>query len=349
MNVQRSKEKRITIHDIAREIGIAPSSVSKALNNLPTISDRIKVLVRAKAKELNYVHNSGAANLRKGTSQLVGVVVPRINAAFFSDVIAGIEEKCFEYNHRLIICQSDETFVREVQAVETLIQQNVDCILISLSKETKTNLHLKEIVDRNIELIQFDRVDESFKSHIIVNDNEKVALKAVKHLLSQGYKQIAYFGGAEHIPAYKERKKGYLAALKSAGINIPYQHVVDDVSQKERAYITAIELLKGNNPPDAFFTVSDHAALGILSAIKELGLKTPEDVGIVGFANETFTEATCPTLTSIDQQSRKMGLMASDIFFKKFREKEKQPSLRKQETLVIKSTVVIRASSSRKK
>src|SRR5436190_23300996 len=128
MHTKRVKEKRITIHDIAREIGIAPSSVSKALNNLPSVSDKIKTLVKAKAKELNYKYNSSAANLRRGSSRTIGVIVPKINVAFFADIIAGIEENCFEHNHRLIICQSDESFVKEVQAVETLVQQNVDCI-----------------------------------------------------------------------------------------------------------------------------------------------------------------------------------------------------------------------------
>lgn len=347
MSSDSSKEKRVTIHDIAREVGLAPSSVSKALNNLPSISDRIKALVQAKAKELNYIHNSSAANLRRGTSRLIGVIVPRINAAFFSDVIAGIEEKCFENNHRLIICQSNEIFVKEVQAVETLIQQNVDCIIMSLSQETKTNEHLKQIVDRNIHLIQFDRVDESFESHLIINDNEMAAYKAVKHLLSQGYKQIAFFGGAQHIPVYKERKKGYLAALKEAGITVPHNYVVDDVNKKDAASQAATELLAQASFPDAFFAVSDHAALGILNAVKLAGKSVPCEVGIIGFANEAFTDATSPTLSSVDQQSKKMGLAASDLFFNNLNDKNLQASKMKPVKIIIESSMVLRDSSHR--
>ena len=345
----KEKKKRATIRDIADAVGIAPSSVSKALNDLPTISENMKILVRAKAQELNYKHNSSAANLRRGTSRTIGVIVPKINVAFFADIIAGIEQTCFENDHRLIICQSDESFEREVQAVETLIQQNVDCVLISLSQETKTTDHLKEITNHNIQLVQFDRVDHAFGSHILVNDNQEASFKAVQHLVSQGYKRIAFFGGPDYLPLYKERKQGYLDAIRTSGLIIPYNFIVDNILKKEPAEAAAIELLKLKTAPDAFFSVSDYAALGVLKAARRYNKKVPEDIGIIGFSNEAFTEVTSPTLSSVSQQSRKMGRETANVYFNHVLNQRADDKAFPSLKLVIESSIIVRESSCRKK
>jgi LacI family transcriptional regulator len=348
MSAKNPKNKRVTIHDIAREVGIAPSSVSKALNDLPSVSDKVKTLVKAKAKELNYKHNSSAANLRRGSSRTIGVIVPKINVAFFSDIIAGIEENCFENNHRLIICQSDESYVKEVQAVDTLIQQNVDCILISLSQETRATEHLREIADHHIHLIQFDRVDPNFGSHSIVNDNKNASYKAVRHLIEQGYQRIAFLGGPDYLPLYRDRKEGYLLAIREADLNIPYNYVMDDVLNQELALTRATELFGHKTPPDAFFTVSDSAALGVLKSALRAGLSVPEDVGIVGFANEVFTEVTSPTLSSVTQQSKKLGKEAANVYFNHILKPKQTGKTPAFVNLVIESSLIIRESSQRK-
>lgn len=348
MGDKTTRSKRVTIHDIAREIGIAPSSVSKALNDLPSISSKIKTLVKAKATELNYKHNLSAANLRRGSSRTIGVVVPKINVAFFSDAIGGMEENCFENNHRLIICQSDESYEKEVQAVETLIRQNVDCIIISLSHETVATGHLKEIAEHHINLIQFDRVNDQFKSHIIVNDNKAVSYKAVKHLTAQGYKKIAFLGGPDHLSAYRERREGYMQAMEEADLTIPYHYVVPDVGNMPKAMAAAEKLLQRKDRPDAFFAVSDHAALGVLKVAAAMGINIPEDMGIMGFANEMFTDVTSPRLSSVDQQSKQIGREASNIYFNhiiKARAANKPVGLIRK---VIESKVVVRESSSRR-
>ncbi len=342
------KGKRITIYDIAREVGIAPSSVSKALNNLPSVSNRIKALVNAKANELNYKYNSNAANLRSGFSRTIGVIVPKINVAFFSNAIAGMEEVCFENNHGLIICQSDESYEKEVQCIQTLIHQNVDCILISLSQETRSTQHLMEIKNNRMELVQFDRVDESFASHRVVNDNSHAAYEAVKHLIEQGYKKIAFLGGSNHLAVYNNRKQGYLQAIKEADLNIPYNYILDNEFKTETAQKAAIELLQYKDPPDAFFTVTDHAALGVLKAACSLGLRVPDQVGIIGFSNETFTEVTFPTLSSVDQQSRNLGKAAANMYFNHVLAGEAANAVAQSfEMQVIESSLIVRESSER--
>lgn len=350
MNNKTIKARRVTIYDIAKEVGIAPSSVSKALNDLPSISDKVKNLVKATAKELNYKHNSNAAGLRRGTSRTIGVIVPKINVAFFSDAISGMEEACFENNHSLIICQSDESYAKEVQSVETLIRQNVDCIILSLSKETKTSVHLHEITKHNMDLIQFDRVDDGFNSHIIVNDNKQTAYIAVKHLIEQGYKKIAFMGGPDHLAVYKDRKEGYIQAIEEAGLDIPYNYILDNALKTDTALKAAMDLLQHKNPPDAFFTVTDHSALGVLKAANALGRSIPKEVGVVGFSNEAFTEVTHPTITSVDQKGKKLGRAAADVYFNHLLPLRNDTANTivdfKKET--IEGTLVIRESSSRK-
>ena len=146
-------QKRYTIYDIAKELGIAASAVSKALNNQKGVSKDVKERVLQKAAEMNYKHNSHAANLRRGSSKTIGVIVPHLNQRFFSDAIAGIEEACFENNHRLVICQSHNSYEKESIAIQTLIQHNVDCILISISSETTSDEHLTEVLENNIHLV----------------------------------------------------------------------------------------------------------------------------------------------------------------------------------------------------
>lgn len=347
MTKKTGKNRRITIYDIAKEVGIAPSSVSKALNDLPTVSAKVKTLVQAKARELNYKHNSNAASLRRGKSKTIGVIVPKINIAFFSEAIAGMEEACFENGHSLIICQSDESFSKEVQSVETLIRQNVDCIIISLSQETKTSDHLQEIINHHLELVQFDRADHQFESHTIVNDNLQSAYLAVNHLIQQGFKKIAFMGGSEHLVVYKERKEGYIKAIKEAGLSIPYNFLLDQVLKEETALKAATELLAGREKPDAFFTVTDHAALGVLKAARQAGIKVPEQLGIVGFSNEAFTDVTFPTISSVDQRAKKLGKAAANMYFKRLIATDLPQTEQLFEKEVIDCVLIIRESSQR--
>jgi DNA-binding LacI/PurR family transcriptional regulator len=273
------------------------------------------------------------------------VIVPKINTTFFSNAIAGMEEACFKNNHNLIICQSDESYLKETQAVATLIHQNVDCIIISLSIESRSSTHLQEIMNHHVNLIQFDRVDDTISSHSIVNDNKNAAYMAVKHLIQMGYRKIAFLGGSDYLTIYKDRKEGYLKAIKEFKLRIPYHYIVDNALTTESGMQVATELLKSKEPPDSFFTISDYSALGVLRAAKSLSLKVPEQIGIVGFANETFTDLVTPSISSVDQKSRKLGKDAATIYFDFILGQRNAGTFKKQ---IIKSSMVIRESSSKK-
>jgi len=337
--------KRVTIYDIAKELGISASYISKALNNHPTISEKVRETVKKKALELNYKQNSHAANLRQGSSKTIGVIVPHINQSFFSEAIAGIEEVCFEHNHGLIICQSHEFFKQECKAIDTLIHQNVDCILISVSAETLSASHLETIKKNKIQLIQFDRCIDTLDSYKVLNDNKEASYSVVKNLINEGYTKIAFLGGPEHLTVFKNRKEGYLKAIKEAGLIIPYNYIVDDVLYSKKASEAAEEILSLKEPPDAFFTVSDHQSLEVFKIAESMGIMIPEQLGIFGFANEDFGEIIKPALSSVDQRSKELGKQAANLYFKKIRNKnEDHPT---DKNIIIESQIIIRQSSVR--
>mgnify|MGYP001285167247 CR=1 FL=1 len=337
------KGKRVTIYDLASALGISASYVSRALNNHPSISDKMKSLVKAKATELNYKHNSHAANLRRGSSRTIGVIVPKINENFFAQAIAGIEEICFANDHSLIICQSDESFKKEQIAVETLIRKNVDCILISVSLETTTSAHLQEILQHHIRLVQFDRYLGDIDSFIITNDNRQTAYNATRHLIKQGYRRIAFFGGPDHITVFKNRKEGFLDAMREAGLAVPYDFVVENALSKEAGARAATQLLALKEPPQAVFAASDYGALGAMQVARAMNIKMPEQLGLIGFANEEFTELIQPALSTVDQKSRELGRCAANLYFTKLLDKKmnEKPSVQ-----IIESRIMIRESSS---
>jgi LacI family transcriptional regulator len=340
------QKKRTTIYDIAKKLNIAASSVSRALNNSGDINEDTKKLVLATAAELNYKRNVMASNLRKGQSKTIGVVVPRINQNFFSNVISGIEEAAHQKGYNLIICQSNELHEREIQCINTLINQHVDCIVISVSAEGGDYAHLQNVLDNGIRLVQFDRVAGELETLKVINDTEQVSLEAVSHLIAQGYKRIALLEGPQKLNIFRERKTGYLNALKIHGLPVVDELIVENAWTKELGATATRKLLSLPEPPDAIFaSTSDFSALGVLEVASMMGIKVPAELGICGYSNEAFTEITSPSITTIDQFSILMGKTIADLYFK---EMDKDESVHTSKTISIKPQLIIRASTSRK-
>jgi len=341
------KKKRTTIYDIAEKLNITASSVSRALNNSNYVNENTKQLILKTAAELNYKRNTLASNLRKGHSKTIGIVVPRINQNFFSNVIAGIEEATYEKGYNLIICQSNESQAKEIKCINTLINQQVDCIVISVSADSKDHKHLKNVIDHGIQLIQVDRVIDELETLKVINDNEKASFEAVSHLIEQGYKRIALLEGPQNLAIFKQRKVGYLAALKKYTLPVIDELVIKNAWTKELGAEATRKLLSLPDPPDAIFaSTSDFSALGTLEVATAMGFKVPEQLGILGYANEPFTELTSPSITTIDQFSVHMGKTVADLYFK---EMENKDTVIVPKTISVKPELIVRASTSRKK
>ncbi|MFC5284537.1 LacI family DNA-binding transcriptional regulator [Pedobacter alpinus] len=314
------KQKRTTIYDIAKKLNLNASSVSRALSGNSNVSETTKALILKTAKELNYRQNSMASNLRKGENQTIGIVVPRINQNFFANAIAGIEEVTYQKGYNLIICQSNESAEREIKCIDTLINQHVSCIILSTSADFEDNSHLKSLAEHDIKLIQFDRVDETLDTYKVLSGNEEAAFEAVSHLIEQGYKRIALLEGPQNLSIFRERKAGYLAALKKNGFPVIKELIRENAWTRELGAIATENLLALPEPPDAIFaSTSDFAALGVLDVAQSKGINVPQQLGICGFSNEDFTEITQPSITTIDQFSKEIGKSIANLYFQKIK------------------------------
>lgn len=339
--------KRTTIYDIAKKLNLNASSVSRALSNQSNVSEATMSLILQTAKELNYKPNSMASNLRKGENKTIGVVVPLINQNFFSNVIAGIEEVTYQNGYNLVICQSNESYEREVKCIETLINQHVSCIIISVTADFQDDNHLKNIKNHQIQLIQFDRVADDLETFKVVNDNMQSAKDAVLHLVEQGYRRIALLEGPQNLNIFRQRKLGYLSALEIHDMPIIPELIIQNAWTKELSIEATKALLDLPEPPDAIFaSTSDFAALGVLEVAHERGISVPQQLGICGYSNEDFTQITNPSLTTIDQFSNKIGKTIADLFFEEMNAKEVKLDYK---TEMIKPQLIIRGSTLRNK
>jgi LacI family transcriptional regulator, repressor for deo operon, udp, cdd, tsx, nupC, and nupG len=345
-NNSMKPKKRVTIYDIAERLNITASSVSRALNNSNHVNEQTKKLVLKTAAELNYKRNVLASNLRMGKTHTIGVVVPRINQNIFSNVIAGIEEITNNQNYNLIICQSNESVAKEIKCVNALVNQHVDCIVISMSVETEDISHLRNVIDHGIQLIQFDRVATELETLKVINDNEQASMEAVEHLIEQGYKRIALLEGPQNLNIFKQRRDGYIKALKKHNIPVADELMMKNAWTKELGATATRQLLSLPQPPDAIFaSTSDFSALGVLDVAHDMNVQVPSQLGICGYANEAFTELTNPSITTIDQFSIHMGRTIANLYFDEMKNSEVAVTPR---VISLKPELIVRSSTLRK-
>lgn len=336
------RKQHITIHDIARELNVSASTVSRALQNHPRISLSTREAVQKLAAQYRYQPNVVASSLRKGMSNTVGVIVPRINRNFFANVIGGMEEILASAGHHLMICQTHENYESEVLAIQTLINARVEAIILSISMETTRSEHLNMLRDLGIRLFFFDRLFEGIEAGSVVIDDKKGAYQNVKHLLDQGYSRIIHLAGSENIPIYRERKKGYLEAMQEAGIDVPPSWIIEESLILEGGNRAFQKAMKQPLPPDAFFCAGDYAALGVLQAAKKRGMNVPQQLGITGFANEPFTAFLEPALTTVDQRGEEMGKQVAQMYLGGG---EGEVPMDECETIVLEPELIVRESS----
>ncbi len=339
------EEKKSTIHDIARELKVTASTVSRALNDNPRISEEMRRTVKAMAVRMDYEHNHIAAALRSGKTRIVGVIVPTANRSFFASVVRGIEAVTNEAGYNVIISQSNDDYAQEVSIIDTLLRLRVDGIIASISRETSTFDHFHKVREKGVPLVLFDRVTEDLGGSTIAVDDYIGAVRAVEHLIQQGYRRIAHFAGPQNLNIYRNRYQGYRDALEAAGFPFdPALVPIGPVALDDgRQYMT--RLLELPEPPDAIFSASDYAALGAMQVLKEHKIGIPEQVGLVGFANEAFTSYVEPGLSSVNQHSERMGEFAARIFLEQVQAPKDKPFMPRKTVLT--PELVLRGSSMR--
>lgn len=336
---------KVTIHDIAEKLNITASTVSRALNNSPRISDATKKAVLKAAKQMNYQPNNIAAALRNGKSNIIGIIVPTADRAFFASVVRGIEEVANTLDYKVIISQSYDNYDKEVQTIDALFRARVDGIIASIGKNTEDFEHFKRAQQKGMPLVLFDRTTDELEVSQVLIDDYYGAYKIVEHLIEQGCRRIAHFTNPKKVSVFKERLRGYTDALKDNGLPFDEQLVVQSNLQLEDGRASMEQLLKLKEMPDAVFSASDFAAMGAMQVLKEQNIRIPEQIALAGFSNDPFTSFTDPPLTTVDQLSRTMGKMAAELFFQQLKSEDTKYIPQKT---VLKPELVIRKSSLKK-
>jgi LacI family transcriptional regulator len=307
---------RTTIHDIARKLNITASTVSRALNDNPRISEETKKAVLKTARKLNYQPNMIAAALRNGRSNIIGIIVPTVDRTFFSSVVRGIEEIANQSKYNVMICQTYDDYEKEIATVDALLNARVDGIIASHGKSTTDFSHFLKVKERGIPLILFDRSNDELQVSQVLIDDYLGAFRATEHLAQQGCKRIAHFTNTRKISIYKERLRGYKDALAANGLKYDQTLMIESNLQLEDGRNSMLQLMKLKQLPDAVFSASAYGAMGALQICNEKGIKVPQQVAIVGFSNEPFTSFTEPAITTVDQHSMRIGNAAAQIFLK---------------------------------
>jgi LacI family transcriptional regulator len=338
------KKSNVTIKDIAKELGVSPSTVSRALKDHPDISQETKNQINDLAKKLNYQPNTVALSLRQSKTNTIGVIIPEIAHFFFSAVISGIEDIAHDAGYHVIITQSNESFEREVMNTKALFNSRVDGILMSVSRETENYDHLQSLLDYDIPLVFFDRIIDSLNACKVIVNDEQGAYEATTHLIEQGCYRIAHLAGPQNLAISKNRLNGYKAALADN------RYMIDDNLIKvcglgtfEEAESITNEILEYRFPPDAIFANNDVAAYGAMMAIRKKKLRIPEDIAIVGFSNWRFSSLIQPALSSVTQPGFKMGQEATRLLMKQINKADDEESI--TETISLKTNLVVRESS----
>lgn len=339
------KKKKTTIIDIAEELNITASTVSRALKDHPKISETTKKQVLKAAKRLNYHPNNIAAALRNGKSNLLGVMVPVTDENFFASAIRGIEEVANQSGFRVLITQSNDSTEKEKANIKAMFEAQVDGIIASIAMETNTFEHYQKIIDRGIPLILFDRFSDALDTNIVSLDDYQGAYKAVEHLIKQGCKKIAHFAGYQHVSIYKERYRGYRDALRNYDIPFDDSLFFECDMKLKSGRKLAEKLLSMTNLPDAIFSSSDYTAMGAMQVLKDSGIMIPEQIAIIGFSNENFSSFVEPGLSTVDQHSTKMGKLSARLFLEQMEQNVEFESLTKK--IVITPKLIIRASSNK--
>jgi LacI family transcriptional regulator len=340
------KLEQATIKDIARELNLSASTVSRALKNYPGINSETKRKVKEMAEKLNYRPNAIALSLRHSRSFTIGVIIPEVVHFFFSTVISGIEEEAFSRGYNVILTQTNEKIIREKSSIDTMLSNQIDGVLVSYSKETTEFDHFSKLLDKGFPIVFFDRVPDIPKAITVTVDDYSGAYEATKHLISQGYKRIAHLAGPPKLKISQERMRGYKAALSSHGMQPdPGLIVPCPLGITEEAQALASKILNSYPRPEAFFAHNDMTAVGAMQACKAAGLRVPEDVGIVGFSNWQFCTMLDPSLSSVHQPGFKMGIKSTEILLD-WIEKKFEPE-QSDHSVVLETELMVRKSSLR--
>lgn len=291
---------------------------------------------------MGYRPNVMAANFRTKKTNTIGVIVPLINRDFFSAVISGIEDVAYQQGFAVTISQSNDNFEKESTIARTLFSNRVDGLIVSIGMETKNVDHLRLFSERKIPLVFFDRIVHDIDAHKIIVDDFDAAYRATKHLINSGKTRIAHIGGPLSLKIYRNRAEGYCGALNDHGLKVLPSYIIHNNLTREDGHNAIKQLLHNTSIPDAIFCANDTTALSCIKHLKDINYKVPEDIAIVGYSNEPFSEVVTPSISTIKQPGFEMGQKAAQLIIKQINSKSEPV---KFETITMPTELIVRESS----
>jgi LacI family transcriptional regulator len=331
----------VTIRDIANAVGVSKMTVSRALNNKPRVSAETKAKVLKAAKELNYIPNRLARSLATQETEMLGVIVTNSANPYYAELIRGIEDTASANSYSVVLCSTDEDADKERTCLRLLKERRADgLILTPTQKSTKEILALKE---ENVTFVLMNRRFTEIKTDYVLSDNIEGSYLAVTHLIQVGHKRIAHIGGPEEISTAEERLIGYKNALRQNNIDFDAELFVRSELKPENMDSLVSKLLTLEQKPTAIFVYNDFLAIGVLAALKDRGLRMPDDIAVVGY--DDIEVASILELTTVSQMRYELGKRAVQILLKRIRNREVSDASDEVHEVVLKPKLVIRASS----
>jgi LacI family transcriptional regulator len=336
-------KSKATLKQIAKELGVSVSTVSKALNDSPEISETTKNKIREYAKLKNYKPNMIGLNLKNRSTRTIGVIIPNILNQFFAKVFTGIEKVADEKGYKVITCISNESLEKEINALEMLSNGTIDGFILSISEEAQKLEqygHFKSILNEGIPIVMFDRIADEVNCDKVVVDDFDSATDATNHLIATGCKKIALFSSIDNLSVGKLRAKGFYKAIEGQDIKIDENLIVlaenaDDFDEKANDFFD-------KNKVDAVFALDEHASVSAMKLGIKKGLKIPEELSIIGFADGVWSRRLTPSLSTVSQHGPEIGEVAAKMLIEKLESKEE---IYNHKTTVIKTELRQREST----
>jgi len=307
-------KRKVTLKQIAKELDVSISTVSKSLRNSHEIGEETRLKVQAFAKLYHYKPNNIALSLKNRKTKTIGIIIPEIVHYFFSTVINGIEHVANENGYSVVICLSDDSFDKEVLNMEMLANGSIDGFIMSLSKETQFKgdfHHITEVISQGMPVVMFDRVTNDILCDKVIIDDQAAAYEAVQSLIDKGKKKIALVTTVDYVSVGKLRTDGYIKALLDN--DIPFdENLIIKIENVDTCEITISKLLE-DKAIDAIFAVNELFAVTIIKMANKMGLQVPNDVAVIAFTDGIISKYSTPTITN----GKKMGAKAAKILIKR--------------------------------
>ena len=318
-------KRKITLKQIAKELDVSISTVSKSLRNSPEIGEETRLKVQAFAKFYNYKPNNIALSLKNRKTKTIGIIIPEIVHHFFSTVINGIEQVANENGYSVIICLSDDSFDKEVLNMEMLANGSIDGFIMSLSKETQFRgdfHHITEVINQGMPVVMFDRVTNDILCDKVIIDDQSAAYEAVQSLIDKGRKKIALVTTVDYVSVGKLRTDGYIKALLDNGISFD-ENLIIKIEDIDTCEITNGKQLE-DKAIDAVFAVNELFAVTIIKTANKIGLNVPKDLAVIAFTDGMISKYSTPTITTVSQNGIKMGNKSAKMLIERLESEENE-------------------------